>query len=112
MQNEDFNNRKQTDLNYWIVPGLDHNQCELNYLMSVVADTLHVSIEDLKSNSRRRELVDARHCYFIIARKKTKRSMASIGRSLNKDHTIVIFALKKYNKFQLKQPVDELLKIL
>jgi chromosomal replication initiator protein len=112
MQKEDFNNRSQTDLNYWVVPGLDHSQYNLNNLLSVVADTFNLAIEDLKSNNRRRELVDARHCYFIIARKKTDRSMVSIGRTLNRDHTTVLHALKKYNKYQLKKTVDELLKII
>jgi chromosomal replication initiator protein len=65
-------------------------------ILSVVADALNVSIEDLKSNSRRREISWARQIGMYLMRQHTSLSLPRIGEVFGgKDHTTVIYSCDK-----------------
>ena len=65
-------------------------------ILSIVADTFNVSIEDLKSNSRRREISWARQIGMYLMRKHTDLSLPRIGEEFGgKDHTTVIYSCDK-----------------
>ncbi|MBD2603947.1 chromosomal replication initiator protein DnaA [Scytonema hofmannii FACHB-248] len=65
-------------------------------ILSVVADALNISIEDLKSSSRRREISWARQMGMYLMRQHTKLSLPRIGEVFGgKDHTTVIYSCDK-----------------
>lgn len=50
---------------------------------------------ELKGKSRKRDLVDARKIFCLIARDLTEESLEYIGSYIGKDHSTVIYACKK-----------------
>ncbi|MBW4557654.1 MAG: chromosomal replication initiator protein DnaA [Trichormus sp. ATA11-4-KO1] len=70
-------------------------------ILAVVADTFDVSIEDLKSNSRRREISWARQIGMYLMRQRTDLSLPRIGEAFGgKDHTTVIYSCDKIAQLQ------------
>ncbi|BAY21609.1 chromosomal replication initiator protein DnaA [Calothrix sp. NIES-2100] len=65
-------------------------------ILKVIADVFQVSIEDLKSNSRRREISWARQIGMYLMRQHTDLSLPRIGEEFGgKDHTTVIYSCDK-----------------
>jgi len=70
-------------------------------ILTVVADTFDVSIEDLKSNSRRREISWARQIGMYLMRQHTTLSLPRIGEEFGgKDHTTVIYSCDKITQLR------------
>lgn len=57
-----------------------------------------ISLEQLTSKTRKREVVDARFVYFLRCRNITKASLASIGLPVGKDHASVLHGIREANK--------------
>jgi len=71
----------------------------------VVADAFNVSIEDLKGNSRRREISWARQIGMYLMRQHTALSLPRIGEEFGgKDHTTVIYSCDKIAQLQTSDP--------
>jgi chromosomal replication initiator protein len=65
-------------------------------ILKVVADNFDVSIDDLKGNSRRREISWARQIGMYLMRQHTSLSLPRIGEEFGgKDHTTVIYSCDK-----------------
>jgi chromosomal replication initiator protein len=70
-------------------------------ILSVVADALNISTEDLKGNSRRREISWARQIGMYLMRQHTDLSLPRIGEVFGgKDHTTVIYSCDKIAQLQ------------
>lgn len=65
-------------------------------ILTVIADNFDISIEDLKSNSRRREISWARQIGMYLMRQHTDLSFPRIGEEFGgKDHTTVLYSCDK-----------------
>jgi chromosomal replication initiator protein len=70
-------------------------------ILNIVADALNVPIEDLKSNSRRREISWARQIGMYLMRQYTNLSLPKIGEEFGgKDHTTVMYSCEKITQLQ------------
>ena len=68
-------------------------------ILEVATEVLKVSMEDLKSSSRRREISNARHIAMYLMRQHTDLSLPRIGEKFGgKDHTSVMYSCDKIAK--------------
>lgn len=80
-------------------------------VLQIIAEAFNVSIEDLKSNSRRREISVARQIGMYLMRQHTDLSFPRIGEEFGgKDHTTVLYSYEKIS--QLKQSDPEMAKTI
>jgi chromosomal replication initiator protein len=70
-------------------------------ILTVIADHFHISLEDLKGNSRRREISWARQIGMYLMRQHTDLSLPRIGEEFGgKDHTTVLYSCEKITQLQ------------
>jgi chromosomal replication initiator protein len=83
-------------------------------ILTAVTEILKVSLEDLKGNSRRREISSARQIGMYLMRQHTDLSLPRIGEEFGgKDHTTVMYSCEKISQLQdkdsdLKQTLRQL----
>jgi chromosomal replication initiator protein len=74
-------------------------------ILNAVAETFKVSIEDLKGNSRRREISIARQIGMYLMRQHTDLSLPRIGEEFGgKDHTTVMYSCEKIGQLRQQDP--------
>ncbi|WP_066382312.1 chromosomal replication initiator protein DnaA [Anabaena sp. CA = ATCC 33047] len=72
-------------------------------IFKVIAEHFHVAIEDLKGNSRRREISWTRQIGMYLMRQHTDLSLPRIGEEFGgKDHTTVLYSCEKITQLQKK----------
>ena len=76
----------------------------IDSIQEAVADYFNVTIADLKSKGRRREVVHQRQVAMYLAKEKTDLSLKSIGYHFGgRDHTTVIHAVQTVSDLVAKQ---------
>jgi chromosomal replication initiator protein len=74
-------------------------------ILATVADQFAISIDDLKGNSRRREISLARQLGMYLMRQHTELSLPKIGEEFGgKDHTTVIYSCEKIAQIKDTDP--------
>jgi Bacterial dnaA protein helix-turn-helix len=68
-------------------------------VIETCADVFGVTILDILSKKRNREIVNARHCIIFILRNKYRLSYSEIGRLMNRDHTSIMYAIDVFEKY-------------
>lgn len=78
---------------------LDHlPKITVEHIQKVVCASFQVSLEDLRSPSRRQELAMARKIAMYLCRHYTTESLESIGRSFLRSHSSVLYAVNGLNR--------------
>lgn len=91
-------------------------EISIDYIKKIVCDYFNISVDQLNSTSRKREIVQARQLAMYFAKNITKSSLASIGAEIGgKDHATVLHAVKTVNNLidtdkHFQSYVDELSK--
>jgi chromosomal replication initiator protein len=84
----------------------------IEHIQGVVCASFQISMEDLKSNARRKELATARKVGMYLCRQYTTESLESIGRSFKRSHSSALYAVNGIGKemndknSSLKRKVD------
>jgi chromosomal replication initiator protein len=93
-------------------------ELSIDYIQKVVCNYFNVPIEMLQSNTRKREIVQARQIAMFFSKNLTKSSLATIGSQIgDKDHATVLHACKTVNNLldtdkRFKGQIDEIEKRL
>ncbi len=78
---------------------LDHlPKLTVENIQQMVCSSFQVTMEDLQSPSRRKELVNARRIGMYLCRNYTTESLATIGKAFNRTHSSVLHAVAQLNK--------------
>lgn len=67
----------------------------LNYILSTVCSYYGLEKENVKSNSRKANYIEARQLFFYIARNHSESSLIKIGEMVNRDHSTVVHLINK-----------------
>ena len=77
-------------------PPAEKVECSPKMVIKAVSDAFKISVEDLKSNSRRREISQARQVGMYLMRQHTSLSLPKVGEQFGgKDHTTVMYSCDK-----------------
>ncbi len=95
---------------------IKHTKQELtvDYILQVVGDYFHIGEDNILSNTRKREIVQARQVAMYFSKQLTKNSLKSIGMQIGKkDHATVLHAYRTVNNLMdtdkhFKQQIEEL----
>lgn len=90
---------------------------KIEKIIAEVARTYDVSEKDIISKRKTAELAKARQIAMYIARETTELSYKPIGEAFGKDHTTVLYAVKKVESFLKNNPhekeiIDDIIKNL
>lgn len=86
----------------------------IDFIKKTVCDYFNIAPEQLKSKTRKREIVQSRQIAMYFAKNYTKNSLASIGSQIGgKDHATVLHAYKTVNNLmetdkRFKRYIDDL----
>lgn len=81
-------------LSYWIAPGLPV-VLSLDFVGMVIRKHTGFALEEIRSESRKRELVDARHLFCRLAAERTSKSPREIGKFISRDRVTVLHSIKQ-----------------
>jgi chromosomal replication initiator protein len=77
---------------------------EDNVILKAVADFFSVTVEDLVSHSRRKEVVEPRQIAMYLLRDISDLSYPHIGEKMGRDHTTAIHSYEKINNESNRNP--------
>lgn len=76
-----------------ILSGNEPTNVTIDKVLSIASKKFNISIEELKSKKRTKEIVFARHATIYIIRKITDMSLIAIGKIFNRDHSSIMHAI-------------------
>ena len=102
---------KIDEITYWSGPR------SIARCIDVVARSYSIDASDLRGPGRRREYARPRQLAYALAWLSTGKSYPSIGMKFNKDHTTIMYGIKKYGQLMdesehLRQEFCQLLRLV
>jgi chromosomal replication initiator protein len=86
-------------------PPVEKVEASPEAVIMAISDAFNVSIDDLKGNSRRREISVARQIGMYLMRQHTELSLPKIGEEFGgKDHTTVMYSCDKISQLKNSDP--------
>lgn len=91
-----------------------NREISIEYIQKLVCEYFNIAVDDVKSKTRKREIVQARQIAMYFAKDLTKASLKNIGSHFgNRDHSTVIHACQTVNDLvetdkKFRYDVDEL----
>lgn len=83
-------------MNYFTIPGVPQEKRDynFNYYFQLIEDVFSVTKTQLRSKTRKREVVFYRQlfCYILAVQKHFETSLAEIGKQIDRDHTTVLYS--------------------
>lgn len=74
----------------------DNQKISIARIQKIVAKYFHISVDELKSKSRKEPLTSQRHITIYLCKKLTPNSLQKIGKQFgNRDHTTIMNSIKK-----------------
>jgi len=70
----------------------------IDHIQQIVCSSFSITVEDLKSSKRRKELALARKIAMYLCRRYTSESLESIGNSFRRTHSSVLYAINDLAK--------------
>jgi chromosomal replication initiator protein len=74
----------------------------VDHIQQIICNAFSVSMEELQSPKRRKELATARKVGMYLCRRYTNESLQSIGRSFKRSHSSVLYAVNDLTKLMDK----------
>jgi chromosomal replication initiator protein len=116
-------NKKEIDLNMTkdILKNFikkSSKELTIEHIQRLVGDHLNISVEQIKSKTRKREIVQARQISMYFAKKLTNTSLSVIGKHFgNRDHSTVIHACQTVSDLmdtdvEYKNKLNEIHKVI
>lgn len=117
LTNEDITVDLATEALKDIVNEANNKEISVELIQDVVANYYNLSVDDLKSSRRTRNVAMPRQIAMYLSRTLTSNSLPKIGEEFNKDHTTVIHAFTKIQESiasdqALKTTIDNITKKL
>jgi chromosomal replication initiation ATPase DnaA len=78
----------------------------LDDILEVVCYVTKISVTKMKAKSRKKEFVQARHLFFYIAKKYTKKDLETIGNHINRHHPVVLHGYKRITNHLIYRDVS------
>lgn len=98
-------------MNYMCVPGIKEEYRAISApaitpekIVETVCEHFKLTVKEVNSRKRFKELVYARHIIFYLLRKHTKMSLKSSGELFGRDHTTVIHSVETLNNLMYTEP--------
>ncbi|MGI9549200.1 MAG: chromosomal replication initiator protein DnaA [Bdellovibrionales bacterium] len=88
-----------------ILKNIAQPELTVEQIQKIVSQSFNLSVEDLKSPTRKKNIVRARQTAMYFIRSYLKKSLSDVGFLFHKkDHTTVINSIKKVEKLQRENP--------
>ena len=81
------------------------NQPSMELIKKVVAEEFGLTELDLLSDRRAREVARPRQVGYLLCKELTIHSLPAIGRAFCRDHTTVMWGVRKANKYIVADPL-------
>jgi len=79
----------------------DDSRITIHRIARLVAEFFGLTLNDLQSATRKKDLVYARHIAIYLARQLTPKSLPAIARALGgRDHTTILYAYEKVKRLR------------
>lgn len=76
----------------------DYFTLDFDRIANVICSVTKIQFEDIKGQSRKREIAQARHLIAFFAKRYTKMNLREVGEQLgDRDHTTVIASISRVN---------------
>lgn len=87
-------------LSYFLIPAIkDRRHLSPEIVVKDVCRRYDLSVDDLKSECRKRDLVFPRHLAMYLIKQRTGLSLSKIGEMFNRDHTSVMHAIRTIQNY-------------